>query len=135
MRAYSLVIVIVSSYILKFSVVYYFHNSLFNVTHFKFVFFTVVRYINNSLQFLENKIQTRVFLISAFLVKSLMKKLRNSRTSYGINVEVGPLSKLNKRDRLTLKKFHDCNTVVLSILGQLAVIRKLECRYVVRDFS
>ena len=130
MRAYSLVILIVSSYILKFSVVYYFHNSLF-----KFVFFTVVRCINNSLQFLENKIQTRVFLISAFLVKSLMKKLRNSRTSYSINVELGLLSKLDKRDRLTSKKFHDCNTVVLSILGQLAVILKLECRYVVRDFS
>ena len=60
--------------------------------------------INNSPQFLEDKIQTRLFSVSTFLVQSLMKKLRNSRNIYGIEVKLGPLSKLDKRNTLTSKK-------------------------------
>ena len=55
----------------------------------------------------EDKIQTGLLSISAFLVKSHMKELRNSKTNYNIDMKLGPLSSLEKRDTLIWNKFDD----------------------------
>ena len=60
-----------------------------------------------SLQILD-EIQTGVFPISGFLVKSLINKNgHNSRTSNDIVMKLGPATKLDKRNRATSKKFDD----------------------------
>ena len=89
--------------------VYYFNNSI-NVAHFDIALLLLHCCINNSSQFLEDKIQTWVFSISGFLIKSLTssqvphKKLCNSRHSYVIDVKLEPLLKLDKKGTLTSKK-------------------------------
>ena len=60
-----------------------------------------------SLQILD-KTETGVFTISGFLVKSLINKNgHNSRTSNDIVMKLGPVTKLDKRNRATSKKFVD----------------------------
>ena len=81
-------------------------------------------YINNSIQLLEDKTQTGVISISACLVKHLMKKLHNSRTSYGNDVKLGPLSKTDKSDTLTSERFDDNVIVIFSTFVQFGAIQK-----------
>ena len=74
-----------------------------------------------SLQILD-KTQARVFPLSGFLVKSLIDKIRhNSRTSNDIDMKLGPLTKLDKRNTTTLKKTDDdvlsTNYVVILIIS------------------
>ena len=94
---------------IKFSMVYYFNNSI-NVAHFDIALLLLHCCSNNSSQFLEDKIQKWVFSISGFLIKSLTssqiphKKLCNSRHSYVIDVKLEPLLKLDKKGTLTSKK-------------------------------
>ena len=63
-----------------------------------------------SLQILS-KIQAGVFLISGFLVNPLKTKivitLENSRTSYDMDMKLGPVANLNKRNMAMSKKFDD----------------------------
>ena len=50
-----------------------------------------------SLQILE-KTQTEVFSVSGFLVRSLMNKIVNSRTSNDTDMKLGPVTKLDKKN-------------------------------------
>ena len=84
---------------------------------------------------MEDKTQTGFLSISAFLVKSLIKRLHNSRTNYGIDMKLKPLSKFHKRNTLTSKKFGDELVVVFSILGKLGVVYKPDSRRMVRDLN
>ena len=60
-----------------------------------------------SLQILD-KTQMGVFPVSGFLLKSLINKNgHNSRTSNDIVIKLGPVTKLDKRNRATSKKFDD----------------------------
>ena len=50
------------------------------------------------------KVQTEVFPISEFLVNLLWKLCHNSRTSDAIDMELRPVSRLDKRNKTTSKK-------------------------------
>ena len=65
-----------------------------------------------SLQILD-KTQTRVFSISRFLVEFLIKKYcHNSRTSNDIDIKLRAVTKLDKRNAATSKKYgHDLDSV------------------------
>ena len=62
--------------------------------------------------------------------QSLIKKnCHNSRTSDGIDMKLGPVTKLDKRNKITLKKFYDnvmledCDVIVIfRIVGQFGAI-------------
>ena len=85
-----------------------------------------------SLQIL-GKTQTGVFSISAFSGQSLIKKdnCHNSKTSDDIDMKLGSVTKLDKRNKATLKIFGDdvmsenCEVIaIFPIYGQFGVIRK-----------
>ena len=83
-----------------------------------------------SLQIL-GKTQTEVFSISRFLVNLLWKKIvqneNNSRTSDDIDVKLGPVTKLDKRNKTTSKdddamsENYDVNAIFL-IYSQFGAI-------------
>ena len=53
-----------------------------------------------------NKVQARVFSISRFLVKCIIKNFcHNSRNSTNIDMKLGSLSKLDKRNTMASKKW------------------------------
>lgn len=83
---------------------HYRYVSVLSICHNCFII--IVKSFNwfNSQRFSGSKTETGVFSISAFLVKTFMKKLRNFRTSYGTDVKLQSLSKLEKRDTSTSKK-------------------------------
>ena len=78
--------------------------------------------------------QTSDVGISDFLIfgQSLIKEnCLNSRTSNGIDIKLGPVTKLDKRNKTTSKKFdgdfmsENCDVIVIfSIYGQFVAIRK-----------
>ena len=78
------------------------------------------------------KTQTGVFLNSGFQVKSLIKEnCHNSKTSDVINMKLGPVTKLYKKNKTMSKNFDDevmskiCDVIVIfSIYGQFGAIRK-----------
>ena len=84
-----------------------------------------------SLQIL-GKTQTGVIPNSRFLVKSLVKEnCHNSKPSDDIDMKLGPVSKLYKRNKITSKNFDDyvisenCDVIaIFSIYGQFGAIRK-----------
>ena len=85
-----------------------------------------------SLQIL-GKTQTGVFPISEFSGQSLIKKdnCHNSKTSHDVDMKLGSVTKLDKRNRATLKIFGDdvmsenCEVIaIFPIYGQFGVIRK-----------
>ena len=84
-----------------------------------------------SLQIL-GKIQTGVIPNSGFLVTPLIKEnCHNSKTSDDIDMKLGPVTKLYKRNKTTSKNFDDdvmsenCDVIVIfSIYGQFGAIRK-----------
>ena len=84
-----------------------------------------------SLQILY-KTQAGVFPNSRFLVKSLIiENCHNSRTSDDIDMKLGPVYKLYKRNKATSKNFDDdvmsgnCGVIVIfSIYSQFGAIRK-----------
>ena len=85
-----------------------------------------------SLQIL-GKAQTGVFPISGFSGQSLIKRdnCHNSRTSDDIDMKLGSVTKLDKRNKATLKIFGDnvmsenCEVIaIFAIYGQFGVIRK-----------
>ena len=60
-----------------------------------------------SLQILD-KTQSGIFLISEFLLKSLINKnCHNSRTSNDIDMKLGPVTKLDRKNMGTPKQFDD----------------------------
>ena len=60
--------------------------------------------INSSNLQILFKILTEVFSVSGFLVKShMIKNCYNSKTSKDIDMKLGPLSKLEKRNKMTSK--------------------------------
>ena len=60
--------------------------------------------INSSNLQILFKILTEVFAVSGFLVKShMIKNCYNSKTSKDIDMKLGPLSKLEKRNKMTSK--------------------------------
>ena len=73
-----------------------------------------------SLQIL-GKTQTLVFPISGFLVNFLQKKIvcHNSRTSDDIDMGLGPVTKLDKRNKVMSKNFDvdimsaNCDVIVI----------------------
>ena len=59
-----------------------------------------------------DKIQTRVFPISRFLVKSLINKIcDNSRTSNDTDMKLEPETKLDKRNTTASKKQNNKNKI------------------------
>ena len=61
-------------------------------------------FINSSNLQILFKILTEVFSVSEFLVKShMIKNCYNSKTSKDIDMKLGPLSKLEKRNKMTSK--------------------------------
>ena len=69
----------------------------------------LVSLIRRSLQIL-GKTQTRVFPISGFLVNLFDQKFgncHNSKTSDDIDIKVGPVTKRDKRNKGTSKKYCD----------------------------
>ena len=59
-----------------------------------------------------DKIQTRVFPISRFLVKSLINKIcDNSRTSNDTDMKLEPEAKLDKRNTTASKKQNNKNKI------------------------
>ena len=86
-----------------------------------------------SLQIL-GKTQTGVFSISGFLVNplSLIKEnCHNSRTSDHIDIKPGPVTKPDKRNKTTSKKFdvdvvsENCDVIVIfRIFGQFGAVRR-----------
>ena len=61
----------------------------------------------HSLQML-GKSETGIFLISEFLVKSLINKnCHNSRPKNHINMKLGPVTQLDKGNTTTSRKFDD----------------------------
>ena len=81
-----------------------------------------------SLQILD-KTQTGVFPISRFLDNPY--KRNNSRTSYDIDIKLGPVIKLDNRNKTTSKKFEfdvmseNCDVIVIfQIFGQFGAVRK-----------
>ena len=87
--------------------------------------------IYSSLQIL-GKTQTEVFPNSRFLLEYLIKEnCHNSRTSDDIDMKLGPVTKIYKRNKTTSKNFDDeimtenCGFIVIfSIYGQFVAIRK-----------
>ena len=85
------------------------------------------------------KSQTGVFPISRFLIKSLIKwNCNNSRTSDGIGMKLGPVTKIDKRNKTTAKIFdhyvmsENCDVIVIfSIYGQFGAIWKPDSGYLV----
>ena len=69
--------------------------------------------------------------------QSLIKKnCHNSRTSDGIDMKLGPVTKLDKRNKTTLKKFYDnvmledCDVIVIfRIVGQFGAIWRPDSGY------
>ena len=87
-----------------------------------------------------SKTQMGVFLISRFLVNSLviLSWSIHSKTRGDIDTKLGPVAKLNKRNKTTSKKFDDdvmsvnCDFIInFSIYGQFGAIRKLDSGRVV----
>ena len=85
-----------------------------------------------SLQIL-GKTQPGVFLISRFLPgQPLIKEnCHNSRTSQDIEMKLGPVTKLDKRNKITPKHFDDgvmsgnCDVIVIfRIFGIFGVVRR-----------
>ena len=82
------------------------------------------------------KIQTGVFPNSGFLFKSLIKEnFHNSRTSHDIDMKLGPVTKIYKKNKTTLKNLDDnvisknCDVIVIfSIYGQFRAMRKPDSR-------
>ena len=76
---------------------------------------------------MEDKIQTGFLSISAFLVKSLIKRLHNSRTNYSIDMKLKPLSKFLYICRLI---FLDCMFIFFqyTLNEQLMLRRKIRTR-------
>ena len=58
------------------------------------------------LQILD-RTQTTVFRISGFLINPLQKNCHDSRTSNDIDMKLGPVTKLDKRNTATSKKLDD----------------------------
>ena len=89
-----------------------------------------------SLQIL-GKTQEGVFSNFRFLVNPLQKKnCHNSRTSDDIDMKLGPVTKLDKRNKTTSKKFvdddmsEDCEVIVIfPIYCQFGAIRKPDSRH------
>ena len=94
-----------------------------------------------SLQIL-NKTQAGVFPISGFLFKSLINKnCHSSRTSDDIDMKLGPVTKLDKRNTTKSKKFDDYVVsanydviVIFLIYGRFGPIRNLDSGRMVYDF-
>ena len=71
--------------------------------------------------------------------QSLIKEnCHNSRTSDDIDIKLGPVTKLHKRNKTTLKKFDDdvmwenCDvTVIFPIYGQFGAIREPDSGHIV----
>ena len=71
--------------------------------------------------------------------QSLIKEnYRNSRTSHDIDMKLGPVTKIDKRNKTTLKKYDDdimlenCNvTMIFPIYGQFGAIQKPNSRCIV----
>ena len=68
----------------------------------------------------------------------MKENYHNSRTSDDIDKKVGPVTKLHKRNKTTLKKFDDnimlgnCDAIIIfPIYGQFGAIWKLDSRHVV----
>ena len=77
-----------------------------------------------SLQILD-KSQTGLFLISGFLVKSVINKnCHNSRTINNIGIKLGPATKLEIRKTTTAKTFDDH---VMSANDDVIVIYPIYC--------
>ena len=72
------------------------------------------------------KVQTEVFPISEFLVNLLWKLCHNSRTSDVIDMELRPVSRLDKRNKTTSKKklndeviSKNCDVIVIFTIANL----------------
>ena len=84
-----------------------------------------------NLQILD-KTLAAVFLIYGFLAKPLISKnCHNSTTSNDIDMKLGPVTKIENKNKTTLKKIDDnaMSTnydviVIFSIYGRFGVIRK-----------
>ena len=72
---------------------------------------------HSSLQILD-KTKTVAFPIFGFLVNSSQKSCLNSRTSNDIDMKLGPVTKLDKRNTATSRKLDDN---VLSTNGDVTV--------------
>ena len=90
-----------------------------------------------SLQILS-KTQTVVFLISGCQVNPLFHYYHNSRTSDDIRMKLGPVTKLDKRNKATSKKIgEDVNSadfgiiLISTIYGQFGTYRKSNSRCLV----
>ena len=87
-----------------------------------------------SLTYLSHQIlgkpQTGVYPISKFLVNPIKERCNNSRTSYDIYMKLGPVTKLDKRNKTLSKKFNNnvmlgnCDVVIFPICGQFGAIQK-----------
>ena len=94
-----------------------------------------------SLQIL-GKIQMGVFPNSGFLAKSLIKEnFHNSRTSHDIDMKLGPVTKIYKKNKTTSKNLDDvvmsknCDVIVIfSIYGQFRAMRKPDSRCRVKTY-
>ena len=89
--------------------------------------------INCSSLQIFGKTQTGVFLISGFLPgQPLIKEnCHNSRTSQDIDIKLGPVTKLDKRNKITSKHFDDgvmsenCDVIVIfRISGIFGAVRR-----------
>ena len=73
--------------------------------------------------YISGKTQTGPFPISGFLVKPYKKNCHNSKTSDDINMELGPVTKRDKRNKITSKEFDDyvflANNDVIVIFSNL----------------
>ena len=84
------------------------------------------------------KTQAGVFPTSGFLVKSLIKEnCHNSRTGDDIDMKLGPVTKLDRRNKTTSKKFDvnvmstNCDIIVtFPIYDQFGTIPKPDSRRV-----
>ena len=98
-------------------------------------FINLMSLTRSSLQILE-KTQMEVFSISGFIVKSLINKdCPNSRTSDVIDITLGPLTKLDKRNTKRSKKLTmiSCQEILTALLfiqliGQFGAIQKLNSK-------
>ena len=73
---------------------------------------------------MEERTQTGLLSISAFVVKTLMKELHEFRTNYGTDVKLRPLYKFDKRDTVISEKIDVDLIVGFSILGQCKATQK-----------
>ena len=79
-----------------------------------------------------DRTQTAVFPISGFLVNPFQKNCDDSRTSNDIDMKLGPVTKLDKKNMATSKKFDDdvllANYVVIVIFQIMAILEQIRSR-------